>query len=380
MKDIYVISPREEQFNLFYANFRHLPIHFSWSNDPGTALKYVELEQPSFVFLVNEDLKLLLEWIERYQNFNLDIPFLCFTSFSCRMDCNDLWKHGAIDVIFLPINKKELEYILSALVRSIEIQKGPEIDLAEGRLDDFNLIHLIQTFETGKKSAVLVLEDGIKKGEIEFTNGAIVNASYSNRDPLEAITIMSAWRQGTFRAKQGSVGYKKKINLTNQQIIMECLNYISTQEILLNKLPATDEILYASPSLNFEELSPRDRNQLLAFKDGNNLKEISQMFTGNLNQLLKKIEGWLDKKWLVKREEYEVLKKKLSEEEEVSALKRVMQKVFKKDKAENESEEFKARYSFLDKSDIARTVQIRSNEFKDNQKLKAFLDALEETQ
>jgi len=380
MKDIYVISPKEEQFNLFYANFRHLPIHFSWSNDLGTASKYLELEQPSFVFLVNEDLNTLLEWIERYQNFNLDIPFLCFAPFSCRMDCIDLWKNGAIDVIFLPVNKKELEYILSALVRSVEVQKGPEIDLTEGRLDDFNLIHLIQTFETGKKSAVLVLEDGIKKGEIEFNNGAVVNASYSNRDPLEAITIMSAWRQGTFRARQGSVGHKKRITLANQQIIMECLNYISSQEKLLNKLPATDEVLYASPSLNFEELSPRDRNQLLAFKDGNNLKEISQMFTGNLNQLLKKIESWLDKKWLVKKDEFEALRKKLSEEEDVSALKKVMQKVFKKGKPENESEEFKARYSFLDKADLAQPVLMRHNEFNNYQRLKSFLDVLEETQ
>jgi len=288
MKDVFVISSEEEHFNLFYANFRHLPIHFSWADDLSSALKFLEIEHPNFVFLVNDDKEMLLEWIERYQNFNIDIPFLCFTKFSLKNDSEDLWNAGAIDLLFLPIKIRELEYILSALVLSIDIEKSPDIDLVEGRLEDFNLVHLIQTFEDGKKGGVLILEDGIKKGEIEFNAGMVVNAQYSNRDPLEAVTIMSAWKKGTFKAKQETVSHKKRIALANQQIIIECLNYISLQEKLLNNLPLGNEILFASPELDFEELNPRDRNQLLAFKDGNNLEEIMNMFTGNMNQLLKK--------------------------------------------------------------------------------------------
>lgn len=377
MKDVFVVCPREEHFNIFYGNFRHLPIHFSWAHDLGTALKYLELEQPSFVFMVHEDFEILMEWIERYRNFDINIPFLCFTRQVMKKVSQDILKAGAMDILFLPMNIKELGYILNALVLSLEIQKSPDIDLVEGRLEDFNLIHLIQTFEDGKKSGVLVLEDGIKKGEIEFSNGSVINAQYSNREPLEAVTIMSAWQKGLFRARQNTLSHKKRIALTNQQIIIECLNYISLQEKLLSKLPAKNEILFASPQLDFEELSPRDRNQLLAFKDGNNLEEIMQMFTGNMNQLLKKMETWIEKNWLVRQGDFEQLKRKVKEEEDKSAFKKVMEKVLSKTKHDKEAEKFQARYSFLEKTDIIQTQNKRPNEFRQYQRLQDFLKVLE---
>ena len=104
------------------------------------------------------------------------------------------------------------------LVVSIDVDKSPEINTVEGRLEDFSLVHLIQTFEEGKKSGILLLEDGIKKGEVEFIDGNLVNAVYYNIDPLEAVTIMSAWKTGHFKAKQGKTSHRKRIALTNQQM------------------------------------------------------------------------------------------------------------------------------------------------------------------
>jgi ActR/RegA family two-component response regulator len=377
MKDVFVVCRDQEHFNLFYANFKYLSIHFSWAKDLGTAFEYLEIEQPNFVFLVSEDKELLLEWIERYQNKDIEIPFLCFTGYANKHHDEELWKTGAIDIIYLPVNIKELEYILSALILSIDLEKSPDLDTVEGRLEDFNLIHLIQTFEDGGKSGVLILEDSIKKGEVEFINGDVVNAQYSNRDPLDAIMIMSTWKHGTFRTKQKAVAQRRRIAMANQQIIIECLNYISTQEKLLAVLPPREDLLYASPKLDFEELSPRDRNQLLAFRDGNTLEQIMTMFTGDMNQLLKKMAKWNAKNWLLKKSDYDRILKKVKNEEGKSSLKKMMEKMFSKLGKEEKPDQFEAKYSYLENTEIILKVSKKQNQFVDFNKVVAYLDVLE---
>jgi hypothetical protein len=378
MQDVFIVCTEEEQFNLFYGNFRHLPIHFSWAQNLDSAFEYFELEHPGFVFLISNDIEQLQEWVERYNNKKINIPFLCFIAYSFKEKSKQLWDAGAIDIIFLPMNIKELEYILNTLVILGQKNKSPDMDLVEGRLEDFNLVHLIQTFEDGKKSGILILEDGIKKGEVEFRDGNLVNAVYSNRDPLEAVTIMSAWNKGQFRAKQGKSTRRKRIALANQQIIMECLNYISLQEKLLKNMPKKNKKLYPSPEINFEELSPRDRNQLLAFKDGNTLEGIMDMFTGNLNQLFRKMEKWIDKKWLVEKSEYDNILKKINDEENKSSFSRMIEKMFEKSKPGGRKEEFEAKYSYLEKTDVVQAVNRKKNQFKDYRKLGDFMKLMED--
>ena len=380
MQDVFIVSTEEEQFNLFYGNFRHLPIHFSWARDLDSALKYLELEHPAFVFLVSDDIDLLLNWVEKYNHLEIKIPFLCFTGYSHKEQSKELWAAGAIDIIFLPMNIKELEYTLKTLVIAIEVDKTPGLDIVEGRLEDFNLVHLIQTFEEGKKSGLLLMEDGIKKGEIEFHNGQVVNAVYSNRDPLEAVTIMSAWKKGHFKAKQGKPTRRKRIALANQQIIMECLNYISMQEKMLSALPTKDKMLYPSPLINFEELSPRDRNQLLSFKDGNTLEGVMEMFTGNLNQLLRKMDKWTEKKWLIDKTEYDSVLKKMDAEENKSSFKKMIGKMFEKAKSPDDTGHFEAKYSYLEKTDVVQTVTKKKGQFKNFKRVGEFLNLVEETE
>jgi len=378
MQDVYIVCSEEEQFNLFYGNFRHLPIHFSWAEDLDSALKYLEIEHPEFVFLISNDIEILQEWVERYNNSGIRIPFLCFTGYNFKDKSRQLWDAGAIDIIFLPMNIKELEYILKTLVILVEKNKSPDMELVEGRLEDFSLVHLIQTFEDGKKSGILILEDGIKKGEVEFIDGQVVNAVYSNRDPLEAVMIMSAWNKGQFKARQGKSNRRKRIALANQQIIMECLNYISIQEKLLKNMPLNNKTLYPSPEINFEELSPRDRNQLLSFKDGNTLEGIMDIFTGNLNQLLRKMEKWIEKKWLVEKSEYDAILKKIKEEENKSSFAKMIDKVFEKTKQSEQKKEFEAKYSYLERTDVVQKVTRKNNRFKDYEKLGSFLKLVEE--
>ena len=323
---------------------------------------------------------MLLNWVEKYNNNKIKIPFLCFTGYTHKEKSKDLWAAGAIDIIFLPMNIKELEYTLKTLVISIEVDKSPGLDIAEGRLEDFNLIHLIQTFDEGKKSGILLMEDGIKKGEVEFLDGQVVNAVYSNRDPLEAVTIMSAWKKGQFKAKQGKPTRRKRIALVNQQIIMECLNYISIQEKLIKSLPTKNEMLFPSPLINFEELSPRDRNQLLSFKDGNTLEGVMEMFTGNLNQLLRKMDKWIEKKWLVRKNEYGAILKKMKDEENKSSFKKMIEKMFEITKSSDEPKFFEAKYSYLERTDIVQTVTKKNNQFKNFERVGEFLKLVEESE
>ncbi len=375
MKDVFVISDNQENFNLFYANYGHLPIHFSWAGEIDEALTYLKAEKPSFLFLVLDQLDLLLAWSGELKAKFQDIPLICFIG---RLDIagrKSVRDAGATEIIQLPINRSELEKILISIMHD-ETESGEKDHQTQGSLEDFNLIDLLQSFEEGKKNGVLILENGPRKGDIEFNKGKVVNARFQSREPLESITIMSTWFKGQFTAKLDSKRHRERMNMTTQQITFECMNYLNLQEQLLSNLPDRSARFYTAPDMDYEDIGPSDRQILLTFKDGFTIDDILEIYIGNTNLLLERVDKWIRKKWLLRKADYDIHLKEIRDYEKMSGLQKFINKVFTR---VEEDEKSAKKVTRKDKSnDITQIPVVRQEYLFDNRELLiSFIIALE---
>ncbi len=377
MKDVLIIGERKQDFNLFFLNFTHLPIHFSWAAEIEQALKIIESEKPCFVFFISRDAETILQWLQKYHALEPDIPYLCFTG-NLSWDYREMiWQTGAADLIQLPLNRREMEYILKAIILRDGGVKVRDEKNIEGSLADFTVIDLIQTFEDSRKNGIIRLQNGARKGEIEFNKGLVVNANYENRDPMESIKIMATWRNGNFSVKYDRVKHHQRIVLDNQQVILDCLNFIDMQDNLLKKLPAGDNLLYAAPGLDYEEMAPKDRNNLLKFKHGKNIRQFLDEYTGNTNNVLKKIDAWLNDKWLLTEKAYRERVGQKKQSEQKSGLQKLLKRIFSREEkyVPEAAPAVKSKDEILDE-EIKVQVNKKPCLFSNEARLKQFAQAL----
>lgn len=374
MKEVFIVSENEEIFSMFAANLSYLPVHFSWVGDMDNAEKQFRSEKPDFVFFAVKKLTLLNNWLARYKSFKLKIPYLCFVSNIGWERRELLWMAGAAEVIELPKLKKEFIQI----VESVLVPKNNEVepDFLSGNLNIFNVIDLIKTFEEGNKNGIIELKNRNRVGQLQFNKGNLVHAVYNSKDPLEAVLSMSIWNEGIFSVKPDNVRHSQLIKLNNQQIIKECQDYIVEREKLISMMPDTDLVFYALPTLDYEELSPLARKNLLFFKNGKNLKEFFEQDEDGSLKLLKELKSWFDKNWLVDKLVYKKKQLLLKEQQNASAMKKIFAKVFSKKEEEITTEnEIPAEEMSVEKN-LVFSSQKKSNLFQNFELIKEFEEAL----
>ncbi len=376
MKDILIISSNEEHFHLFNLHLGHLALHFSWGGPMPEALDDISVEKPAIVFLIHEQFSQLLKWLEDYNNADTGIPALCGSGFLDKEQRITLWEKGAIDVFCFPINRKELEYRLKYFIAA-ESDDGSDRWEMRGRLEDLNLIDLIQSFEAGNKNGILHLQKGTQKGRIEFNKGKIVNARLAKRDPLEAIEVMATWFYGRFWTELDKEKHTKRILLDNQQIILECLNHINLQYKLLSRLPAEDVVLYTKPDLNYEDLGPVSRTVLLSFKEGNTIQKFLETYSDKSIPILERMIKLKKNDLLLEKSAYEQRIKKLEKEQEESGLLKMVSKIF----AKSEDEESKTKQSEkvkFEEEEMALSITRQPHLFNRRQPIPEYIKAIEE--
>ncbi len=375
MNTVFVVSEKQEHFNLLSTNYGHMPVHFTWARNMEETIKYAELENPAYLFFISNKLEELAGWLSGYRQAGLQAPFVCFTGDLDYTDRSMLWQSGAIDLIKLPVHRKEMEYILRSFLMPALKDDKKSANQLEGRLEDFSLLDLIQTFENTGKSGILFLESGAQKGEIEFARGKVVNGALGNCDPLEAVTIMSVWKQGKFYGRFDQEKHKERIALDNAQILLECEHFAAERKRLLKSLPDPDQKIFTEPDLEFEEFGPKDRQLLLKFNKGLRLNDLLEESSGNLNLLLKKINFWIERRWLLTEEDYQRRKAEQQAQQRHSAFKRFVNKIFSRSEKEitliQQVAPLSAEDDFL--LDIARQDDL----YEDGGRLKQFADLLE---
>ena len=328
MKEVFIVSENEDIFLMFSKALSYMPVHFSWVGDMDKAEKQFRNEKPDFVFFAVRKLTLLHNWVARFKSFKLKIPFLCFISKIGWEKRELLWMAGAAEVIELPkLNKEFKQIIESILVSSADENKAAKLS---GSLNLLNVINLMQTFEEGKKNGIIELISKNRVGQLQFYKGKLVNAIYNSMDPLDAVLAMSLWREGIYTVSLDKARHIHRIKLDNRQLIKECQNYILIYEKLLNSLPDREIVLYAAPSLDYEEVSAKARKNLLFFKFGKSINDFIENDSEGVLDFLKEIETWINKKALVEKEEHQKQLLYIKEHKNRSGVKKIIDKIFSK--------------------------------------------------
>lgn len=330
MKDILIVSDNQDHFNILNNQLGHTSIHFSWGGELSEALKFAPVENPAYILFMDENPRILSEWLDDYNQSDVKIPFICCSRRMSAEERRLLWDKGAKDILQFPVNRKELEHVLHSLVKNVG-DSSAESDEMRGNLQDFNLIDLIQTFQDGQKNGVLHLQKATQKGRIEFNKGKMVNARLARREPMESLEVMATWFSGQFWTRLDRKKHTSKIELSNQEIIIECLSHVNKQQQLLNELPNGSQVLYASPKLDYEEIGPTNRNILLLFKDGYSINKFLEQYTDKTTPVLEKIKKWIKEDWLLDQEQLGSSTYRKKDKQKSGGLFGMMTKVFTKD-------------------------------------------------
>jgi hypothetical protein len=377
MKDIFVLADKKEYYTQFYSYLSSQPFHFSWASRVDETIKLLSIEKPAYIFLVTQNMEMMTDWITILKNGNYKVPFICFTSRILPEERKMLWEQNALSVIQLPIHKAELQKILKFLLLNDEHKEsnGSAGEL-EGRLEEINLIDLIQIMQDEKRTCKVFLEKNAFKGEVEFNKGKVVNARYNGENPILAIKIMSHWMKGRFYIQPSKRSFSKRVKLSNQQLILECLDHINKQNELMNSIKLREELLFAKPDLSFEDIAPFERNNLLKFKNGYTIKELVDSYGGDGIVLLQHVTRWLRSKSLLTNVEYEKRLKEVQDIEGMSGFKKMMNKIM--GTPDDELVEAVVQGDTLSvEEEVLQNVNQKEQLFNNKELLNSFLSSLE---
>lgn len=378
MNTILILSPDQSDFNMFNAHYAYMPIHFSWAQNPDEAIKNIDLEKPTHIFLITREIEQMAEWIGMLHSNEVKEPFICFTRSLDWADRDMLWKSGALDIFEFPMNRKELGYILQTFTLGRKESSQPISDHIRGSLKDFNVLDLINTFEKSENGGFLFLENGVMQGKISFVKGRVYDAQYADHDPLEAVTIMSSWDNGVFFARFDKEKRQRKIMLENEQIILECKNYRQSQQEMLAKLPPEDRKLFTDPGLEYEEFGPKDRLWFQKFRTGYTLKELREEYKGNLNFLLKKLLFWLERNWLMEEEKFKNEQERLIAAQKRSVFRKLVSRVFPGKAAKPAAIETQKEQEKEQEESFFEEIIKKPYLFKNKQLIQSFKESMEE--
>lgn len=125
------------------------------------------------------------------------VPFLFFAARAAAEDVARAFELGAADYVVKPSTTE----VLVAKIRQTLERRPTESRAAgvSGSLADMSLPDLVQVLSQGRKTGKLTVTaaDG-RKGDIEFLDGRVANASFQGRTAQEAFYAMLTIQQGTF--------------------------------------------------------------------------------------------------------------------------------------------------------------------------------------
>jgi hypothetical protein len=333
MVDGLIISKDKILFEEFNINFSKKLTSFEYADSLEAAKSTIELIIPDYLILIDKSVQSMLDILNSlFENETVkSMPVICFLSTDDWAQRNKLWQLGVNDIVQLPISRDELTLQFEKFIENIsDITFDQEEAGMHGKLEDYNLLDLIQTLESSKKTGVLVLYRARDEGKIWISDGNIHDAMYRNFKPIPAIQKMVSWSDGDFLISFVDEKYEKIIEEDNQQILLDAIQYIDQRNKILQSLPDTSETLLISPEADMEKMEEEDVTYLRFFHGGQTLSGCLDSFDQDDIQLLDKVRNFIDRKLLMTREEFDSFVTMQEQEVEGAGIKNVFKKFFKR--------------------------------------------------
>ncbi len=137
---------------------------------------------------------------------------------------------GAEDYVQKPFFVKELVRRTKIVIDRLQLaklqQKAARPGVLEGRLEEMNIIDLLQTLEMGQKSGRLTVRHDGQACEMYFTSGACKHARFGTVEGDEAVYKVIQWDKGEFEMDFNAAADKVTISRSTQGLLMEALRLL----------------------------------------------------------------------------------------------------------------------------------------------------------
>jgi len=129
-----------------------------------------------------------------------------------------------------PFFLKDAVRKIKRVVDRIALQKlakaGSRDAIVRGNLSQMNVIDLVQSLETGRKSCLLTPTNGADKCEIYFNQGQAKHAVYGSITGDEAVFKVLRWTEGNFQIDFEGKTSQETTTLNTQGLLMEGLRLL----------------------------------------------------------------------------------------------------------------------------------------------------------
>jgi hypothetical protein len=317
-----------EEFNIIFSSKRN---HFEYADSTDSAREIIGLEIPDFLVIIEKSAKKTHDLLtDLFEDIEIKkIPVLCYLSSDEWSQRDILWKIDVNDIIQLPISKEELQFQLERFISDVsEITFDQTEAGMHGKLEEYNLLDLIQTLEANKKTGILVLYRYREEGKIWFYKGNIHDAKYKTFKPLIAILKLVSWMEGDFSITFVDEEYEKIIEEDNKQILLDAIQYIDQRHKILDLLPDRNETLLISPEADMDRMDNTAFTYLRFFHGGNTISAYLESFDQDDLTLLGEMRKFVDEKLLMTRQEFDGHKTEQELQAEGAGIKKAFKRFF----------------------------------------------------
>ncbi|MBN1997466.1 response regulator [candidate division KSB1 bacterium] len=206
------------------------------------------------------------------------------------------------DFVLKPCLPEEIiartEIILQELEVIVESQKNLDHGFM-GRLDEMNLVDIVQTLELGHKSGIIHLTRGGIIGKVMIRDGQIMTAAVNGKKPSDALNSLFTWLDGHFWVTLQDVSYPNEIQATNKSLLQIASDSIQKYRQIIAHLPSLKSILKAVPTESVFKVSKEEKHVLKLFRVPHSILHVLEQSRLPEIIILKNIKILLDKGLLI---------------------------------------------------------------------------------
>ncbi len=332
MIDGLIISHDKALFDELNINFSSILSIFEYADSVDSAKEHVNTESFDYILVVTRDLSEAMAIVNQLREESAfdEIPVVCCSAGNDSDARLTLWELGVKDIIRLPILKEEMKLRMERFFRAISNSEVEERTVGmQGKLDDYNLIDIVQTIEKNKKTGVLTMYHGRDEGRIWFKDGEIYDAKFRNIENINAILKLMTWMEGDFTMSFSKESYERRIMVDNQQILLDSIQYLDERNQIMQTLPDRDEILLISPETDLTTMRAEDATYLRFFQGGQSITTYLTSFDDDEILLLRRIADFIEKDHLMTREQFDNYITETERDIAEAGIKKVFKKLFK---------------------------------------------------
>jgi hypothetical protein len=332
MIDGLIISHDKALFDELNINFSSILSIFDFADSVDTAKEHVNTESFDYVLVITRDLTEAVAIVNQLREESAfdEIPLVCCSAGNDPAARMTLWELGVKDIIRLPILKEEMKLRMERFFRAISNSEVEERTVGmQGKLDDYNLIDIVQTIEQNKKTGVLTMYHGRDEGRIWFRDGEIYDAKFRTVENINAILKLMTWMEGDFTMSFSKESYERRIMVDNQQILLDSIQYLDERNQIMQTLPDRDEILLISPETDLTTMRTEDATYLRFFQGGQSITTYLTSFDDDEILLLRRIADFIEKDHLMTRDQFDNYITETEREIAEAGIKKVFKKLFK---------------------------------------------------